>query len=168
MTADEVLRLLELFSSHHIEVWVDGGWAVDALLGKVTRMHADLDIAVAHKDVPVLRRLLGEGGYMEIPRSDTTDTNFVLEDSGGRKIDVHSFTLDSARNNVYGVPYPAASLTGEGVIKGHRVPCIAPEWLVQFHTGYVPDENDYRDVKALCERFGIALPSEYKRFHQAD
>jgi lincosamide nucleotidyltransferase A/C/D/E len=36
---------------HHMEVlgikiWIDGGWGVDALLGKQTRTHADLDIVV--------------------------------------------------------------------------------------------------------------------------
>ena len=39
-----------------------------------------------------------------------------------------------------------------------------PEWLVKFHTGYELDENDFHDVKALCERFCIALPDEYSRF----
>jgi lincosamide nucleotidyltransferase A/C/D/E len=39
--------------------------------------------------------------------------------------------------------------------------------MVRFHTGYELDEDDYRDVKALCERFGIALPAEYDAFEQA-
>jgi hypothetical protein len=26
------------------------------------------------------------------------------------------------------------------------------------------DENDYRDVRALCEKFGIALPADYLKF----
>jgi hypothetical protein len=29
---------------------------------------------------------------------------------------------------------------------------------------YELDENDYRDVSALCERFGLALPAEYESF----
>ncbi len=37
---------------------------------------------------------------------------------------------------------------------------------VNFHTGYKLDENDYHDVKALCRRLGMALPSEYKDFEQ--
>jgi lincosamide nucleotidyltransferase A/C/D/E len=36
--------------------------------------------------------------------------------------------------------------------------------MVQFHTGYPLDENDYRDVKALCERFSIPIPKEYESF----
>ncbi len=30
--------------------------------------------------------------------------------------------------------------------------------------GYKLDENDYHDVRALCEHFGIPLSSEYKKF----
>src|SRR5947209_17974785 len=56
------------------------------------------------------------------------------------------------------------SLTGTGSIQGYPVKCISVEWMVKFHSGYELDENDYRDVSALCERFGIALPTEYERF----
>ena len=44
------------------------------------------------------------------------------------------------------------------------VRCISPEWMVKFHSGYRLDENDYHDVKALCQRFGITLPIEYEEF----
>jgi hypothetical protein len=37
------------------------------------------------------------------------------------------------------------------------VDCIAPEWLVRFHTGYQVDATDWADVSALCERFGIPV-----------
>ncbi|MGB2666529.1 MAG: hypothetical protein WAK48_21175 [Candidatus Acidiferrum sp.] len=46
-------------------------------------------------------------------------------------------------------------------INGYAVRYVPPEWLVKFHTGYKLDRNDFRDVRALCERFGIALPDEY-------
>jgi len=38
--------------------------------------------------------------------------------------------------------------------------------MVEFHTRYDVDENDYRDVKALCQRFGIALPEVYEKFEK--
>jgi lincosamide nucleotidyltransferase A/C/D/E len=65
---------------------------------------------------------------------------------------------------IYGVEYPAESLTGMGSIHGYPVQCVSAEWMVKFHTGYRLDENDYRDVMALCQRFGIAVPAEYDRF----
>jgi lincosamide nucleotidyltransferase A/C/D/E len=164
MDAGEAAGVVEFLERHGVEVHVDGGWGVDALLGEQTRVHGDLDIAVPHRYVPLLRELLAGRGYCERSRNDTWECNFVLADAFGREIDVHSYTLDDAGNNVYGVAYVGEQLTGKGSIDGYRVRCISPEWLVKFHGGYNLDENDFRDVRALCDRFDIPLPDEYLRF----
>jgi lincosamide nucleotidyltransferase A/C/D/E len=44
------------------------------------------------------------------------------------------------------------------------VACISPEWLVAFHTGYDVDEQDWADVRALCDRFGIGIPADFDPF----
>ena len=164
MTANDVLEFVQLLNQKHIDVYIDGGWGVDALLGGQTRIHSDLDIAVQHKDVAQIRALLEARGYEDVPRDDTRDCNFVLGDDEGHLIDIHSYTFDSAGNHVYGVAYPYESLSGTGSINGRAVKCISPEWMVKFHTGYRLDENDYHDVKLLCQRFGIELPPEYEEF----
>lgn len=164
MSGDAAVRLLRLFEQNDIDVVVDGGWGVDALLGKQTRPHGDLDIALEHKDVPKLRLLLEARGYKDVPRDDTRDCNFVMGDDKGHEVDFHSYTYDAHGNLVFGVAYPPDSLTGTGSIQGYSVKCITVEWIIKFHSGYELDENDYRDVAALCERFGIALPPEYERF----
>ena len=164
MTSNDVIEIVQLFNQNGIAVHIDGGWAVDALLGEQTRNHADLDIAVQHKDVTQIRALLEARGFKDIPRDDTWECNFVLGDDRGRQVDIHSYTFDEGGNNVYGVAYPFDSLTGIGSINGHCVKCISPAWLVKFHTGYELDENDYHDVRALCLRFGIPLPAEYAEF----
>jgi lincosamide nucleotidyltransferase A/C/D/E len=164
MTAEDAAAMVRLLTDHGITVHVDGGWGVDALLGEQTRPHADLDIAVPHADVPKLRALLDARGFVEAPRDDSWECNFVLADASGHEVDVHSYTFDAAGNCVFGVPYPFDSLTGRGQIAGDAVDCISPEWLVQFHTGYPLDEDDYHDVAALCARFGLELPAEYDRF----
>ena len=164
MTACDAAELLTLLERHGLEIYVDGGWAVDALLGQQTREHNDLDIALPHSQVPMLRELLGSRGYTERLRDDTWECNFVLTDTTGHELDVHSFSLDEAGNNVFGVAYRSEHLTGTGSIDGRPVRCISPEWLIKFHSGYQLDENDYHDVRMLCERFGIDLPQEYRRF----
>jgi lincosamide nucleotidyltransferase A/C/D/E len=168
MTAEDAVEIVRLFDQGHIELYVDGGWAVDALLGKQTRTHADLDIAIQHKDVPQVRALFEANGFREIPHADSWECNFVLEDDHGRQLDIHSYTFDSAGNHVYGVAYPFDSLSGNGGINGYPVKCISPEWLVKFHTGYQLDENDYHDVKRLCQHFGLSLPAEYAVFQQEE
>lgn len=164
MSADAVIRFLHLCEQHGIAVVVDGGWGVDALLGEQTRVHADLDIAIEHKDVPKLRALLEARGYKDVPRAGTRDCNFVMGDEQGHEVDLHSYTFDAQGTLVFGVEYPFASLTGTGTIQGFPVKCISAEWMVRFHSGYELDENDYHDVSALCRRFGIPLPIEYERF----
>lgn len=164
MDAATVTELLNYFQSNGIEVVVDGGWAVDALLGEPTRSHEDLDIAIRHRDVPQLRELLKARGYMDILRKDSWECNFVMGDAQGHQVDVHSFEFDQAGHNIYGIAYLPEHLTGRGTIMGHPVHCITTEWLIQFHDGYELDDNDYRDVKALCDRFGLALPVRFARF----
>lgn len=168
MTADDVLEFVRLLNQHGIAVILDGGWGVDALVGCQTRAHSDLDIAVAHADVPRIRALLEARGYMDVPRDDTRDCNFVMGDDQGHLIDFHSFTFDDQGNLTFGVPYPFESLQGTGRIGGEIVRCITPQWMLQFHTGYPLDENDYLDVKALCRHFGFAVPEEYADFVAKD
>jgi lincosamide nucleotidyltransferase A/C/D/E len=165
MTADHVISLYGDLEDAHIEIWLDGGWGVDALLGRQTRPHKDLDIAIAQADVPKLCKILSGHGYREARRHHSH--NFVLRDEAGHEVDVHAFVRDRSGNVVSGVRYPADSLTGTGTINDRVVRCIAPEWMVKFHSGYELQEKDFRDVSALCEKFGIALPGEFARFQSA-
>jgi len=164
MTAAETVEILKLLERHGIEVYVDGGWGVDALLGEQTRTHDDLDVAVPHACIPLLRKLLETRGYADVPRDDMRDCNFVLGDAKGHLADVHTYTFDENGNNIFGVAYEPRHLTGTGIINGYPVKCPPPDVMIGFHTGYAVDENDYKDVKALCERFNIPLPKEYDKF----
>ena len=58
MTSIDVIDFYTTLENSGIEMWVDGGWGVDALLGEQTRPHKDLDITIQQKDVPKLRALL--------------------------------------------------------------------------------------------------------------
>jgi len=160
MTTRDVINIVCLFEHNEIELIIDGGWGVDALLGRQTRIHEDLDIAVEHKDIARIRDLLEARGYRDVPRDDTRDCNFVLGDENGHLIDIHSFTFNERGEIIFGVPYPFDSLNGSGTIDGHPVRCITPEWMVKFHTGYELDDNDYQDVRLLCQQFNIAIPDE--------
>jgi lincosamide nucleotidyltransferase A/C/D/E len=168
MTAQDVVEIVNLLSQNSIDVILDGGWGVDALLGIQTRTHQDLDVVVLHEDVPNLRALLQARGYRDILRDDTWECNFVLGDGQGHLIDIHSCTFDEAGNYVFGVKYPYDSLNGTGLINGHPVKCISPEWMVKFHTGYKLDENDYHDTKLLCKQFNIEMPKEFVEFALRD
>jgi lincosamide nucleotidyltransferase A/C/D/E len=164
MSAVDAATLYELFERNGIQVWVDGGWGIDALLREQTREHADLDIVVEARHLAKVRRLLEERGFRDVPRDDTRPWNFVLGDDAGREVDVHAIVFDSDGNGVYGPPqngdlYPAAGLGGKGAIAGRPVACLTAEQQLRFHTAYELGATDLHDIRALSQRFGLLPPS---------
>ena len=153
MTATDVTAFLDLAERLGMHCWIDGGWAVDACLGRQTRRHADLDIVVDRSDINPVAKALRAQGYETALRNDARSENFALGDAAGHEVDLHVVDL-----------YPSGSLTGTGEIAGRKVACVAPEWLVKFHSGYTLDENDWADVSALCEKFAIPVPAEFDSF----
>ncbi len=166
MPAQVVLELVQLFDQAGIEVILDGGWGVDALLGEQSRPHADLDIVIAYQDVPKLRTLLEANAYADIPRPDTRMVNFVMGDNFKHLVDIHTYTADRLNHPEQGLDYPPESLNGVGSILEYHVRCIDLVNMINFHRGYTLDENDFHDVKALCERFDMPLPPEFARFER--
>jgi len=169
MTSADVIEIYSALVGLGIQIWIDGGWGVDALLGKQTRPHKDLDIALEDQHLLRFEQFLESRGYHRAKREIERPFNFVLADDGGREIDVHVISLDENGNGIYGPPenglmYPAGSLTGTGTISGCAVICISPQWMVKFHSGYELTEKDYRDVSAICEKYRIAVPDEYSQF----
>lgn len=172
MTAADVGAFLDLVDGLRVRVWLDGGWAVDACLGAQTRRHADLDIVVEDRHLATIVDALSGRGYGPVPRDDTRPWNFVLGDDAGHEVDVHVVVLDATGRGAYGPlelgdAYPAGALAGTGTIEGRTVECVAPEWLVRFHTGYALAAKDLADVTALCGRFGLPLPDEYDQLRDS-
>jgi lincosamide nucleotidyltransferase A/C/D/E len=166
MTAEEVLRLLGVFESEGVSVWLDGGWGVDAVLEQQTREHDDLDLVVALADVPVLTSLLGTAGYEVV--AGGAPKSFVAVDIDGRQVDVHPVVFDDTRGGgVYLMDdgrewvYPGAGFAGAGQIAGRSVSCLTPEVQVLVHDGYELEDKDYRELLLLYERFGVELPAKY-------
>jgi lincosamide nucleotidyltransferase A/C/D/E len=162
----DALAFLDLVDELRIPIWIEGGWAVDALLGEQTRWHSDLDIVIEARHTPTLSQHLNLRGFAPVPRGDTSAWNFGYGDSHGREIDFHVIELDAEGNGQFGPDdcYSAAALTGVGTIGERTVRCISPDWLVRFHTGYEVDDDDWHDVSRLCARFDLTIPPDYDRF----
>lgn len=161
MEEKDVIDLYSLLERNNIKVWIDGGWGIDALLSKQTRTHDDLDIAIQWKDAQKLRELLVNKGYKQV--KEDSQWNFVLADDGGRKVDVHAFVFDSKGNVVEGIMYPAKSLAGTGSIGGKTVNCIAAEYVIEFHGNYELEGKHLQDIRALCDKFNLEPPENYKK-----
>lgn len=168
MTADEAVRLVRVFGKHGVDACVGGGWGVDALLGQQTRDHVDLDVWLPAGQFENAMVALVSAGVDRIhPWPGDKPWNFVVHDSGRRRMDLHIYETRTDGmihygSAVAGESFPAAALDGSGIIAGVTVRCEAPEWSVRWHTGYAPRDKDRHDVPLVCARFGIALPAAYQ------
>jgi Aminoglycoside-2''-adenylyltransferase len=79
---DVIGTLHERFEVQGIDYWLFGGWAVDFHVGRVTRSHADIDLAVWKRDLVEVDRLLRRAGWRHRPQRGedgyTTYANGVI------------------------------------------------------------------------------------------
>ena len=163
MDAGRVLELLGGLKDRRIAVWLDGGWAVDALLEEQSRPHDDLDLVASLDDAAAMEQTLDERGY--VLAGGGAPLSFELVDGEGHQVDVHPVSFTPAGDGLYRMAggetwiYPADGFRGTGRILGCEVPCLTPEVVMVNHTtGYALDEAHQRDAQALAARFGIPLP----------
>jgi len=163
-SAEDVVEILDRLETAGVAASVAGGWAVDALLGRLTREHGDLDLAVDADDIDRAIDAL-ETLHLRI-EVDERPARLALSD-GRRAVDLHPvrWDADGAGRQSTGsggdFVYPPGSTDARGRIGGREVRCLAPELLLTFHLGYEPRDIDRRDMAALAERFRIQLPEPY-------
>ncbi len=165
MRADDVIEVIDALEDAGVDVWVDGGWGIDALLGEQTRPHDDIDVLIRMEDVDDAVAALKSLGFVMM--TDELPQGFVLRGPADRRIDFHPvrFQVDGsgaqAQLNAPDWLYSAAGLLGSGLIGGCQVRCLTPEEQVRTHLGYSPEELDRQDMRVLHERFGVLLPPPY-------
>ncbi len=153
MPSDEVVRVLDRLEEEGLSVWLDGGWGVDALAGKQTRLHGDLDIAILLPEASEVTAVIKALGYSVI--EDEMPTRLDLRDHRDYRIDLHPITLDGKGNGLQQLQdgtfgtYTAEGLAGTGVINGRHVRCLSPALQLRFHRGYELADHDLHDIKLL-------------------
>ncbi len=171
VSIEDVIRIYQNLLTNDIQVWLTGGWGIDALLGEQTRPHKDLDLIVQLKDIVRIRELLSHDGYglKEIwsenrwvldPNGVETATAIVLQDAEGREVDLHAMTLNDEGQGIpawyaEGFIFSRQDLAGRGTIAGIEVHCLTPEMQILTHRGYVLPEEHQRDLELLREKFGV-------------
>ena len=170
LSADDVIALYATFSERGIRCWVMGGWGVDALLGRESRPHHDLDLLLHVEDLAPLMDLLVDRGFSQklIWQAENRwievqgapqPTAFVQKDRDGRELDIHVVDVsgDGLPIALCDVPwqFERHSLTAVGVIAGTEVRCIAAETQLQMHTGYDLPPDHELDVERLRSFLGL-------------
>jgi lincosamide nucleotidyltransferase A/C/D/E len=154
--ARQVLAVLDQLAAEGVQGWLAGGWGVDALLGRQTRLHNDIDLVIGDDEPPfqqIAQALTREGFWyvgkfhhpgIPIPWCHT------WRHHAGAKVEVlpvplHKppFVADGA--DIGGVRQPFT----EGSIDGQPVPCLSAELQLLLHNGYPQREIDNHDVALL-------------------
>jgi lincosamide nucleotidyltransferase A/C/D/E len=167
MTAADVLEILGWLGAASADVWLDGGWGVDALVGEQTREHEDLDLIVRDAHEPRMREVLATHGFIQVPGG--VPQSFVLADERGREVDVHPVRFDDQGNGQllsedgkrFG--HPAEAFAATGRVSRYRVPCLSAEAQVSNHSrGYEPSDTDFQDMRLLHDRLGTPFRGPYR------
>ena len=165
MSADDVAQVLRRLDGAQIDAWVDGGWGVDALLGRETRPHEDLDLVIDIALVTAARAALEPLGFS--PSTDELPTRLEVRDRTGRQVDFHIVSFDSEGVGVQVLQdgsrfsYPAEGFEANGTIGRRRVRCLSAGVQALCHIGYKLKAKDIHDLRLLHERFGVPMPPGY-------
>ncbi|MGH3321240.1 MAG: nucleotidyltransferase domain-containing protein [Streptosporangiaceae bacterium] len=180
MPAEAVGGVLDALDAAGCRAWVAGGWGVDALLGRQTRTHYDLDVVIESGDGVEERAkaALAACGF----RADKDEFNpglampqrWIMDDDRGHIVDLlpvdlagppfsptaaaPSDTTDAGRPGTEPAgPAPSDRFT-RGIIAGREVPCLSATMQLTLHHGYTPRETEPADLRLLRERAALSTP----------
>jgi len=91
ITESDACEIIQLAMKAGIGVRLDGGWGIDALIGRQTRPHDDIDLFVQRKDAERFVNLIAAEGFAEKPTPYTLGDHTTWEDERGRIVDLHVF-----------------------------------------------------------------------------
>lgn len=150
----DLLAVLNMLEETGIVYWLDGGWGVDALLGRQTREHRDIDIDFDAERMGELMALLQGRGY-EID-TDWRPARVELYSRELGYLDIHPFALNAQgrwqQADMNGGWYVFEDcFFGRGWLGGREIPCISLAGQQAFHSGYELREKDRLDLATLAK-----------------
>jgi lincosamide nucleotidyltransferase A/C/D/E len=149
----DVVEVLDALEVARVPVWVAGGWGVDLLVGRETRVHRDLDLLVDAAAHDVCLETLGALGY-EV-ETDWLPIRVEVSAGNDRWVDVHPVRFDERGHGLQGersgehFEYPPESFTF-GRIGALSAGCLSAERQREGHEGYELRPQDRHDLALLA------------------
>jgi len=163
MTLEQMLAVLDAVRSVGCRFWLEGGWGVDALAGRQTRPHRDVDVDIDAAFEDAVLTALQELGYAI--ETDWRPNRVELGAPGRGWVDVHPLVIDDEGNGRQAAldggwhELPRSFFT-VGRLGDITVPCVSVEAQRLFHSGYELREIDLYDLALLeqvrTRRTGLA------------
>lgn len=72
-----ISEITDLFRRARIRFWLRGGWALDFLIGRVTRTHSDIDLVTWRRHAGRIQRMLLASGYEVAAVTDQAAIHFA-------------------------------------------------------------------------------------------
>lgn len=160
-----VHEVVALFSKFDHPWFIAGGWAIDLFLGRVTRDHEDVDVAILRRDQRALRSHLAGWEFEKVvegrrePWREEEWLNLPVHEVHGRRPD-HTpreieFLLNESANGdwVYRRDARIARpLTKVRLVTRSGVPYLAPA-IVLLYKAKDPIPKDHADFEQVSPRF---------------
>ncbi|MEP6852188.1 MAG: hypothetical protein ABJA87_05960 [bacterium] len=151
-SAEELLAVVRALENAGVRSWVGGGWGVDILLGRATRPHRDVDVAVDATRMDDALAALTDLGYRA--ETDWRPVRLELHRPGRGRVDVHPVVFDAAGDGIQAgldgavFHYPARALVRRPFL-GFDVGCLSARLALAFREGYEHRAVDHHDVALL-------------------
>lgn len=161
-SASEVVCVIDWLDARDAVYQVNGGWAVDALAGRQTRPHRDLNLFVDSEVVPPLLEWLTSRGYVQVEDWLPVRTEYA---SPRGRVDLHPMAVlpdgTGVQQGLGGEVFRhlAAGRT-VGRIEGRAVIVATPERLRELREGYELRDVDRHDLRVLAALAGAEAPGQ--------
>lgn len=152
-----VAELVHFLERHRIDYWLFGGWAVDFHLGRITREHGDIDLAIWGSDLQRTGEMLGDRGWEHSPEAG--EDGYTCYERGAVRLEIAFLARDEG-GCIY-TPlregrgeWPADSFGAEvAELRGVRVRVVGRASLIADKSAVRADpqtaEKDRADVASL-------------------
>ena len=152
----QVLAVMDQLAAEGVRGWLAGGWGVDALLGRQTRPHNDIDLVIGDDEPPFkqINEALAREGFWFVGKFYHPGIPIpwchIWRHRAGAKVEVlpvplHKPPFGADSSDASGVRQPFT----EGSIDGQPVPCLSAELQLLLHSNYPQREIDNHDVALL-------------------
>jgi len=168
MKAEDVVKVVRGLTEHDVGCYLAGGWGVDALVGRQTRSHDDLDVVIDDYDNEVGRAIevLGTLGFRHVEtheRRTWMPKRSVLDDGAGHRVELVSLNWQLLARE-FGSPGADATarpefqhlVFAEGTVGGQRVRCISAGVQLLYHTDFELEAAHRHDVALLHDELGAS------------
>ena len=152
---DLIRQIDTILCTAKIHYWLRGGWAIDFILGRMTRFHSDIDLVAWKHDAIQIRYLLEDAGFLF-----ERDTGVQIDLSKlGQEISIVFIVQNGEKVGVANIPewiwLPDALTFPPQQIDELVCPVISPRQLLEEKAGYQrgtgipPRDKDLQSIKVL-------------------